>query len=432
MSPLFSAIRTPRILFGCWLSLFAFNACDLYRSSPSGGGAEDEAANDLNIQVYAATLEGGLAASLDCDSLVFAISGPEIPITKRKFAKALPSLILPDMPPGKNRLVLCQAYRKQRVLYEGRMQIDIDPAKRNEASLVLKPQFARLRAQILLSTLEYPVVMGTMKVKPPQLPEAYAGTWKRQGSMATVLADTLPQGDDYSVDIQLSDSTGAIRYTGVQTGISLEPGVESTLQLTLIPTSVSTQVSLSVSRPTEMRLDLAVPAGRRSPRRAGELQITEAYPIPSVLDSGSEGEWMEIFNASPDTLILTKCRISRDLQGGTTRSYPLDSLGGLAPGQVVSLGRAGSPARVKLESFSLVNTQATLWLTCNNDSLVLDTLKYSGSGQASDAVSVKEGQVLQRKPSSLGMVGKSEDWCLALNGNREASPGRIFPACGEE
>jgi hypothetical protein len=388
----------------------------------------------LRIQVHATAFEGGLAKSLEADSLVFTVSSPDMEVKRFVFPGTSDAISLPDLTPGPDRQIIGQAYRKGIRICEGVVNLTLDPSLRSAVDLVMKPTFSRIRARILLSALEYPVTSGTLKLNGPQ--GEFNGIWRQQGATGSFLVDTLPEGRGYHAHIELRDNSGKLRYTSNRDSIDLNAGVEATLAMDLVPESITTHLALAIAEPVETQFLLNPPAGRRAPARSGELQMTEVYPIPDAVDSGSEGEWFEITNASSDTLSLAGCRLSRDKLEGDTRSFRFDSTELLPPGKVSTWGRGASGRQHLYKSFSLVNTSATLWLTCKSDSLTLDTLRYDGASHSEGTVAVREGEIMARRPSTLGKLGEMAMWCVTkvhnpITGNT-ATPGRLFPACGEE
>jgi hypothetical protein len=438
--PVPRSARRPKVGIGfvCLLALSLcqcrWQATEAESDAETSAGAESSNAGSLRLQVHSASLDGALMASLAADSLVVQVTGEGVAPQSLVFAGGQNVLVLSGLPAGERRVIEVVAYARGRKLYAGQIETMIDPLRKQPVDVVLRPCFGRVRAQVLLSTLEPGVVSGQMVLRSGE--SQYVGVWNRKGSVGSWVADTLPEAEDYQVQFELRNAAGEVMYAAERSGVAVSAGKEASVEITLLPTQVKPTLNVTLLPAAETGLHLRTPAFLRSPFAAGELQITEFYPIPSSADSASEGEWLEIMNASGDSLRLEGCRISRELSTTDTRTLRLDSIGVLAPGAVITLGRRASGAQYPAGAFSLVNTVATLWLTCRGDSSVQDTVRYDGSGASEGAVSLREGQVAQRRPSSLGTVARPEDFCVnpvrGSGGQTLANPGKVFPGCGEE
>jgi hypothetical protein len=427
---------------GLWVGLLCLLALMLCHcrwhatEAESDAAAETESLNAgaLRLQVHSASLDGALMASLAADSLVVQVTGEGVAPLSLVFAGGQNVLVLSGLPAGERRVIEVAAYARGRKLYAGHIETVIDPLRKQPVDVVLRPCFGRVRAQVLLSSLEPGIASGQMVLRSGEA--EYVGVWNRKGAVGYWVADTLPEAGDYQVRFELRNTAGEVMYVAERSGVAVSAGKEASVEITLLPTQVKPTLNVTLLPAAETGLHLRAPAFLRAPLASGELQITELYPIPTSADSASEGEWLEIMNASGDSLRLAGCRISRELSTTDTRSLGLDSIGVLAPGAVITLGRRASGAQYPAGGFSLVNTTATLWLTCRGDSSVQDTVRYDGSGASAGAVALREGQVAQRRPSSLGTVARPEDFCVsparAGIGSIAASPGKVFPGCGED
>lgn len=387
----------------------------------------------LRLQLHSANLEGGLTPGFEADSVVVSATGEGFPAQRHAFSEGQGQVMLQGLPAGARCRLEVMAYGGGRLLYQAQVETVIDALRKQPVDVVLRPCFGRVRAQVLLTALESGVTDGRMVLTAGT--QTYTAQWSRKGALGAWVADTLPEGEGYAIEVELFDAAGQAMYRAQQTGIKVLAGTESKVEITLLPTQVKPALKLTLSPVAATDVVLRVPSRLRAPGVSGELQITELYPIPSAADSGSEGEWLEIMNATGDSLSLAGCRISRELSTTDTRNLRLDSVGILAPGAAVTLGRSASGAQYRVGAFSLVNTSTTLWLTCQGDSSIQDTVRYEGSGTSENAVILREGQVAQRHPSSLGAIARPDDFCIqparAANGQLLASPGQGLQGCGE-
>ncbi|MCA9581444.1 MAG: proprotein convertase P-domain-containing protein [Myxococcales bacterium] len=156
---------------------------------------------------------------------------------------------------------------------------------------------------------------------------------------------------------------------------------------------------------------------------AGDFIITEIMADPAAVDD-SKGEWVEIRNASPDTLTLHGLAVSNDkFQSFTITSTVLVPPGGYAilannddsatnGGVTVDYGYAGL----------VLNDEGTLTLT-QGGTITIDVVKY-GVGAASAA----EGHSLALDPAKQDHEQNDlwRSWCQATGAG---TPGAANPAC---
>jgi hypothetical protein len=263
----------------------------------------------------------------------------------------------------------------------------------------------------------------------------------KKGEFGSFTVDEIPGDISYDVSLALADSTGKTRYEAKRVSVFLPLGEEAKWDLSLLPTEAQAGLALNLEATKVTQFALTFPSLLRSPRQWGEVVLSEFYAAPSTVDSGSEGEWFELFNRTGDSVSLAGCRLSRDRSGGVTRSLAFDSNLVLAPGKAMVFGRSAASAEVHYQDFSLVNTSATLILLCRNDALAVDSLRYASGTADSLAleplpIPIKEGSVTSLDADSLGKRESEKSWCLlkqktALSGvGRHATPGRL-ESCAE-
>jgi hypothetical protein len=295
-----------------------------------------------------------------------------------------------------------------------------------DLALRCEPQFSRVVASFHLPpSLPLKVADGRLTLRGG--PGEFQATLRRKGEFGTFQVEEVPGDARYDVSLVLTDAAGKPIYESRQDGLLLPLGEEAHWELSLLPTDATAGLVLELPRPRETRVAAAFPSRLRRPSAAGDLVVTEFYAAPSAQDSGSEGEWWEIFNRTADSLVLSGCRLARTRGGGATQSFPFDSAHRVPPGRALTFGRSAAPADFRYADFSLVNTASPLLLLCAGDSLVVDSLRYSATVSDSMAVPVREGMVTSLDPDSLGRGTSRGSWCLTRMAGTSglASPGRL-------
>jgi hypothetical protein len=363
------------------------------------------------------------------DSVFVRITAEDMAPLEFSRAGASLSLDLEGLPAGGDRLISAWLFRSGRLLYAGRASFAFKREARTEAALRCDPQFSRVSARFHLPAgMTAPIAAGLLKLSGAGA--EFSATLRVRDEFGSFLVDELPGGVRYDVAMALSDSGGKVRYQADRSGVYLPLGEEAKWDLALLPSEASAGLQLSLGAAKEATLEAVFPSRTRGPARLGDLIVSEFYAAPGEKDSSSQGEWFEIFNRTADTLALKGCRLSRDRNGGVTRSHPFDSALAVGPGRAMVFGRSAARADAHYEDFSLVNTASSLLLLCSGDSLLVDSLRYSSTAADSTAIPMREGQVSGLDAGSMSRRGLAAAWCLERMGEGtigevQASPGTV-------
>jgi hypothetical protein len=371
--------------------------------------------------------EAGLRLSLAPAALLKAAAGPapaidslEIRVTGEGMAPAVfgrggDSLIvdLEGVPPGEDRMVSAWLFRRGKPLYAGLGHFAFRREARLEASLRCDPLFSRVVSRFHLPVgLPAPIRGGRLELQGDS--GTFAADLEVRGEFGSFRVDEVPGDARYDVGMRLTDSAGRERYRAERSGVFLPLGEEADWDLALAPSDAAGGLSLGLGAPKESVVRAGFPAVRRGPAHPGEIVVAGFYAAPAARDSGSEGEWFSLFNRTADTLSLRGCRLSRDRGAGSARSYAFSPDAALLPGAALSFGRSASRAAVPYADFSLVNTSASLLLSCAGDSLAVDSLRYSSvAADSAAALPVKEGWATLLSAGAVGQRGLRSAWCLA-------------------
>jgi hypothetical protein len=395
------------------------------KRTPAGEGAE------ARIVLRTAALAGSASAAppVEIDSIAIRVTGDGMDPREFTFEDGVLELDLSGIPPGNARLVSAALFRQGRLLYRGEATADFTRESRAEVNLRCEPQFSRVTARIHL---------------PPSLPQAVADGWlilvgdagefrsrlERKGEFGAFRVDEVPGDARYDVVLTLLGSDGRTLYDARRDDVLLPLGQEVAWELPLLPVDAMAGLVLQLPEPREAIVGASFPASLRSPSAAGEVVVSEFYAAPSAADSGSEGEWWELFNRTQDTLTLQGCRFARGRGTGATQSFPFDSTHRIPPGKARTFGRSASEADFRYADFSLVNTASPLLLLCGGDAVVVDSLRYSSTVSDSAAVLMREGWVNSLDADSLANGVSRASWCLVAmpgqaGGEAAASPGAV-------
>jgi hypothetical protein len=251
---------------------------------------------------------------------------------------------------------------------------------------------------------------------------------------------TIPRIEgDIKYEIQavlwLADST--VVYESRQGDSIFVPVGESVdFQLDLISVLGKTSLSLNLTPQTEVTMNVSFSnAVTRAPGPA-EIIFTEFYPAPAAEDSGSEGEWLEIYNRTQDTLILDGCRIAktRTTTGSTTR-HDIDSGTVLMPGEAQVYGRSYVSFRDVTYLFSMVGTKQSILFICDpgGGDVLIDSVSYTAEYVPVDSIYSQDEFVSSLKPDKIGEPSIAENWCLTkMTGDDtygSATPGQALSDC---
>ncbi len=410
-----------------------FCACQLFQSqtnSTNGGSGLS-----VHLQVRPAAL-ARLAATAPAltDSAVVTVSAPDFSPRVFGFGGAGFDFVLNDLTPGTGRDFKVELLRQGRVLYTGEIDTTLYADRQNLLLLHCLPRFSRVAASAHVP-VDFPwdVVAGKLILSGGG--DTLTADMTRSGEFLLFDVEEVPGDQTYSASLQLWDSAQAVVATAQDT-VAVLMGQSVNLDLTLLTTEAQLQMGLDFAAPQQTSLHLAFPAGRRAPSAFGDVIFSELYPAPSSADSGSDGEWLEIFNRTSDTLDLGGCGISRDGGGTSTKQVLFPNGTALPPGRAWVAGHADAPSpSLVLTSFSLPNSLSRVQLFCA-DSLLLDTVTYSLAAADSFAVAAGNGEVTELRPSQIAQRARPSAWCLVPShpdsaGQGNPTPGSLDDGCPE-
>jgi len=227
----------------------------------------------------------------------------------------------------------------------------------------------------------------------------------------------LPLNQTLTLSLELKNIKGEVLFTG-QKQISLSSILQDeTMQLQSTRGSVILELEASYDGPTQISAVLPNSVSRK-PENYGDLFFTELFINPKV--KGTDFEYMEIYNATLDTLELSHCRIAQS-RGNTTvgknRLNMPDSLI-LPPMEFLFFGRDSvENTDFNYQDFELVNTKQSLGFFCGN--LAVDSLYYSE--EIDNPFPMALGKAMQLPLSNFAERTTGASWCFGFSPKMDAS-----------
>ncbi len=230
----------------------------------------------------------------------------------------------------------------------------------------------------------------------------------------------LPLSQTLTIKVELKDPSGAILFLGEKEIMISSILQTETMQLRSNMGSAILELESSSTEPMQIVAILPT-SGSRPPQKYGELFFTEIFTDPK---NGVNFEYMEIYNATLDTLKLSSCRIARG-RNETSASYRIlmSSISAtpetliLPPMEYLLLGRDSvSNADFNYKSFGLTDSQQSLGFFC--DDLVVDSLYYSKTGD--NPFPLGQRTAMQLPISNYANRTDGVSWCLGFSPKQDA------------
>ncbi len=218
----------------------------------------------------------------------------------------------------------------------------------------------------------------------------------------------LPLNQVFNLYLKLMDEGGDTLFFG-EKQITLSSILQTeTMLLQSTKSSVILELEASSSEPMQILAVLPTSVSR-PPENYGDLFFTEIFANPQV--SGDDFEYMEIYNATLDTLMLSYCEIKH--ASSLILKMP-DSLI-LPPMSFLFFGRENvGNADFNYKSFKLNNSGNNLDLGFYCGTFAIDTLNYSSP------FPLKQGTAMQLPLSNFADRANGTSWCLGFSRKQDA------------
>jgi len=216
----------------------------------------------------------------------------------------------------------------------------------------------------------------------------------------------LPLDQNFNLSLQLMNSDGDTLFLGDKQ-IKLS-SITQTETIPLRSNMGSAILELEASLDGPVQILAKLPSTSRSPRN-GDLFFTEIFAYTKSY--GEDFEYMEIYNATLDTLILSNCHIK---QNTSTLNMSENLI--LPPMEYLFFGRDSvANADFNYQKFTLNNSGANLDLGFYCGELTVDSLKYSSP------FPLKQGIPMQLPLSNFADRANGVSWCSGSSPKQDAS-----------
>jgi hypothetical protein len=242
---------------------------------------------------------------------------------------------------------------------------------------------------------------------------------KIETGKGTFNTNSLPLDKNFNLRIELYDASGDILFTGSK-NVTLSAILQTeTIQLQSARGSAILDLRASHQGPSQI-LAMLPTSISRVPENYGDLFFTEIFANPRNT-GGADFQYMEIYNATSDTLLLSPCRIAQTISSATVgqNRLNLDTLGNIAlmPMKYLFLGRDSVlNADFNYESFRITSTGQSLGFFCGN--AIIDTLRFYASGD--NPFPIVMGTPMQLPLANYESRTLGSSWCLGFSPKSDA------------
>lgn len=393
---------------------------------PTKNSAISQDENRLSVQFAGLSVAG---SSVSVDSAVLEVRATGQATTR--IAQAITnqsSITAEHIPAGSNRTVELSLYnRKGLLLYRGDTTLSLSGGETSQIALRMVQQFGSISAKVPLPLNGNTVSGGELRLikGSDTLKTSLSGNAGSQNFNLSPIAIA----DGYQIQIALwnSNRDTLYNYSG---SINVRSGTNQSINIKLNSLYASLVLSMELQASTTQELGIELPGARlRSPNSMGEMVFSEIMPNPGV--SADSLEWIELYNASSDTLDLQGCAIRKTRSStSATTNFWIDSthISSLAPGRTLVLGREKvSFAQGNYHGFTMTNSGQDLLILCKG--ALIDSLSYSDSKfpyLASISMQLDLSRYSQRLDSASWCAGNESHPLFGLN--LQGSPGST-PSC---
>jgi hypothetical protein len=257
------------------------------------------------------------------------------------------------------------------VLYKGGRYITANAGQVTQIEIAMVPQFAQIQLAFPLKAyFDYGIKGGTFKAV--NTTGRYETVLDTTGRPPLFKIQVLPFGS-WNVTLRLWDALGDTLFFA-DTLMTL--GAENSWSNLVLNTSLASVKAVFLFDPAPIHGGTlqSASAVRRSVKQ-GDIYITEWMANPKV--SGNDYEWIELYNASYDTLNLAHCAIRRARSStAATVAVAFSESSQILPGEWAIMGRDSIVFRNFAQGgFTLSNSGQEVLLMCGTE--LVDSISYT-------------------------------------------------------
>ncbi|MFC1584203.1 lamin tail domain-containing protein [Fibrobacterota bacterium] len=408
-----------------------------YPASPEASALQ----GSLRIILRTAALSKNSAGAINpsIDSIAISVSGTDMDNMIQAFKTDELVLEIHGIPPGEGRLVEAGLFDTAGVMiYQGTAaNVAILAGAGNQISINCFPVFSEVIATFPLGKDNPLQVAGGVLslIKGPDT--ASADLSIIGGEIGRFYLPRIKGGEKYEIQAYLELADGTIIYQNQNSdSIHIPEGESVSFELGMVSKLGKAALELILNPESRVNMSIRTQDAIRRPPGQGEIIFTEFFPQPSSNDKGSDGEWLEIYNRSMDTLLLDGCRIakSRTATSVTTR-HDLDSGTVLLPGGLLVFGRDSVTFSDYPYALSLVGTKQSILFVCedNGKDVLVDSVSYTSEYPPQDSIASQEGLVSSLVSAKIGEPAAADNWCLTKMAEDAtygaATPGEVLSNC---
>jgi len=385
--------------FGISLAAICITAC-------SHGGGDNGQLGDSGVSLFLGRLQVPLF-----DSISVNVSGADMANIHISTNSIKDNIKIDGIPLGENREFAVKVYADQgKLVQEGKATADLNSNQTVTIPISLKALAGFLRLEIPLGLLNNTDVhSGTLFLNSLEF------KMQIENGKGVFNTGALPLNQIFALNLELKNLKGEIIFTG-QKQITLSAILQTeTMQLQSTKGSAILELEANYNKPVQILAMLPLSTSRK-PENYGDLFFTEIFADPKT--NGDGFEYLEIYNATLDTLELSSCRIAtnRNTNAATTRLDMPENLI-LPPMEFLFFGRDSvENADFNYEKFGLGNTAQSLGFFCGNS--VIDSLYYSTKEE--NPFPMAKGKAMQLPLSNFANRAIGASWCFGSSPRQDA------------
>jgi hypothetical protein len=389
-------------------ALWAAVAMFFAYSCSSGGGKNDEHPENSAVNLFLGKLQVPFF-----DSISIRVSAANMENIYHSVNSIKDNIKINNIPAGENRKFEVTIYADYgKAVQKGEVVADINANQTVTIPIPLTAFYGFLKIEVPLGLANSAgvysgkLILGNMEFQ-----------MQIENGKGVFNTTAFPLNQQFSLSLELKGINGEILFTG-QREVMLSAILQTeTMQLQSTMGSAILELTTTTNGPAQILAMLPISVSR-IPENYGDLFFTEIFADPQK--SGSDFEYMEIYNATLDTLELSQCRIAQlitsNTPGQNRLNMPEDLI--LPPAEFLYFGRDSvGDADFNYKAFMLVNSGQPLGFFCGSN--IIDTLRFSASGENPFPLLPKKAMQLPLSNFATRTSGSS--WCLGFSPKEDAN-----------
>lgn len=335
------------------------------------------------------------------DSLVITAEGPDSLRIKKT---ALGETAEFSLRPAETWKITAKLYANGLLAEKGELELsNVQAGETRTATIELKAVTGYLYVQIPLG-LKNPAGIKAGSLTISKNGKAYETDSLVIGNVyATFTSKALDFGTAYGIRMAIFGSGADTLYTFDSTFTLTRDNPFPALELKSLRGSASVTFKMDAILPSKQAVAY-LKSAKRSPRK-GDIIITEFMPSSGVSKVDSLFRFVELYNGTLDTLILTDCALAKK-----TSTTPDSSLNGKAmlPASFFIIGGDSMTLANARDSMAKM-TIATKSLVFSCSGAAIDSLRY----EAADSVAIDKGKSIQLPLKKWASKSDWKSWCAS-------------------